>query len=173
MALIVETGAGLADAESYASVAFATAYHAARGNDAWAALASDTIREQHLRKATDHMLSTYRTRWAGYRSTQAQALDWPRAEVSRPDAPQAYGGESYYPNNVVPAEIQRACAELALRSISGPLTPDETQAVKRKKVEGLEIEYADYSRATRSYPAIDRLMAAFLDGFGSIRVSRG
>ena len=84
MSLIVEDGTGRADAESYASVSVADAYHTARGNTAWAALATTALKEAALRKATDYLGQTYGLRWKGYRMTTTQALDWPRELVCRP-----------------------------------------------------------------------------------------
>ena len=56
MAMIVETGAGVANANSYTTVAFIQAYFDDRGgNAAWDALASDTEREHILIKATDYI----------------------------------------------------------------------------------------------------------------------
>ena len=55
MALTPETGAGLADADSYCSQADADAYHDDRGNGAWALLDSDA-KDAALRKATDYMV---------------------------------------------------------------------------------------------------------------------
>jgi len=175
MALITESGSGLADAESYCSVAFATTHHAARGNAAWAALASDTVREQLLRRATDYMVQVYRLRWAGYRLLTTQALDWPRYWVPVPDAVSGYtglGGPSY-PVDVVPPEVARACADLALKAATADLAPDLSQAVKSKSVGPVKIEYQDYSQATKTYRAIDNLLAPFLTGQGSIRLMRG
>lgn len=172
MALVVETGAGLANAESYVSVADATTYHANRGNAAWAALATDTIREQLLRKATDYMLAVYRPRWAGYRNTTTQALDWPRSEVAMRDGPGMGITVSYYANDAVPAAVANACADLALKASSAALIPDETQAVKSKQVGSVKIEYQDYSRATRTYRAIDNLLSPLLAGGGQLRIVR-
>jgi hypothetical protein len=81
MALIVEDGTGLANAESYVSVAAATTYHANVGNTAWAAITSDTTKEQLLRKATDYMVAQYRLQYAGCRRYSTQSLDWPRLYV--------------------------------------------------------------------------------------------
>ena len=84
MGLIVEDGAGLASAESYASVSEAGAYLRARGNgEAWDD-AEQSDREIALRKAADFMRQVYRTRWAGARVHFEQRLDWPL----RPDAQQ-------------------------------------------------------------------------------------
>lgn len=173
MALTTENGSGLADAESYCTVAFATTHHAARGNAAWAALASDTVREQLLRKATDYMLGAYRERWAGNRVSTTQALDWPRDNVPMHDGPGGFAlTMSYYPNNTVPAAVARACADLALKAATADLAPDLSQAVKSKEVGPVKIEYQDYSRATKTYRAIDNALAPFMSGSGQIRVLR-
>jgi hypothetical protein len=169
MALIVEDGTGKADAESYIAVADATTYHAARGNADWAALASDTVREQMLRKATEYMVQQYRMRWKGVRATTVQALDWPRGLVERPDYAYAgmngyttISGDFYFPSDDVPLEVERACAELALKAISGPLAPDLTPPVTREKVGPIEVEYAQGARQTTTYQAVDNLLAPFL-----------
>jgi hypothetical protein len=171
VALIVEDGTGLVDAESYIAVADATTYHANRGNAAWAALASDAVREQLLRKATDYMVQVYRLRWKGWRVTTTQALDWPRSEVERADyaALQTNGyttisGDYYYPADEVPREVTWACAELALKANDGDLAADIEQLIKREKVGPIEVEYADYSRAEKVFRAIDLLLAPFLNG---------
>jgi hypothetical protein len=166
MSLIVEDGTGKANAESFISVADATAYHLARGNSAWAALASDTVREQNLRKATDYMEQIYRSMWAGYKRTTSQALCWPRYEVPIKDAVAL----AYYASDAVPVIVANACAELALRAIRGPLAPDLGQTVKRKKVGPIDIEYADYSTATKRYRAIDQMLLPFLSGTGGMNM---
>lgn len=173
MTLVVEDGTGLSTAEAYISAADASTYHTARGNAAWAALASDAVREQMLRRATDYMGQVYRVRWAGNRVTTTQALDWPRVNVPMRDGPGGRGSyPSYYPSNAVPAAVARACAELALRASAAALIPDEGQAVKRKKVGPVEVEYQDYSRATKTYRAIDNLLEPLLGSGGGIRIVR-
>lgn len=173
MALTTENGSGLADAESYCSVAFATAHHAARGNAAWAALASDTVREQLLRKATDYMMGAYRLRWSGRRTSTTQALDWPRYDVPMTDGPGLNVTTSYYPSNEVPAAVARACADLALKAATADLAHDLSQAVKSKSVGAVKIEYQDYSQATKTYRSVDNALSPFLSGQGTIRLMRG
>lgn len=168
MALIVEDGTGKTDAESFISVSDATAYHAARGNAAWAALASDTVREQLLRKATDAMTQMFSGRWAGTRVSSTQALDWPRYNVPMKDGPanlpHSYGVPAYYPSDTVPAAVARACAELALRAATGALVADGSQAVKREKVGPLEVEYQDGSSDATNYRAIEGMLLPFFRG---------
>jgi hypothetical protein len=159
VALITETGAGLADAESFCSVAAATAYHDKRGNAAWAALASDTVREQMLRKATDYMEAIYRDQWQGSRVSMTQALSWPRQLAVVRDV-----SRTYYPQDVVPLVVTNACAELALRAIKGELAPDIKRLAKRVKVDVIETEYVDGASPYTRFRLIDKMLEPFLSG---------
>ncbi len=158
MALIVETGSGKSDSESYISVADATTYHTARGNAAWAALATDALREAALRKATDFMRQVYRSRWQGYKVNEDQALDWPRYDVEV----EGYAVDS----DIVPTEVKNACAELALKASAAELNPDLTQGVAREKVGQIEVEYDKASPQFTRYRAIDALLSPYLKAGG-------
>jgi hypothetical protein len=168
MALIVENGTGLIDANSYITVAYADTYHSNRGNSAWATLTT-TVKEQLLVKSTDYIEQVYRLRWLGYRHTEEQALSFPRDEVPRRDF--TYLNQfSFYPNDVVPNEIKNACAELALKANNAELAPDIERIAKREKVASLEVEYDVNSPAYVIYRAIDNLVAPFLSSMaGNIR----
>jgi hypothetical protein len=174
MSLTVEDGTAKADAESYISVADASTYHTARGNAGWAGLASDTIREQMLRKATDYMVSAYRERWAGFRVSMDQALDWPRYAVPIKDAVGGlYGYAPFYPSDSVPALVARACAELALRAIDGDLLGDLEPPVIEETVGPITTRYAQGARQTKAYPQIEAMLSPLLEGSsGSIPVRR-
>jgi hypothetical protein len=166
MTLIIETGAGLANAESYISVADATAYHANRGNSAWAALASDTVREQLLRKATEYMVGQYRDNWKGQRTSVTQALDWPRYNVQLPDV--GYGRYvAYVQPNVVPVEVANACAVLALQASSGDLAPNLERTIKQDTVGPLTTIYADGAPERPRYTGVDNMLKAYLAGSGT------
>jgi hypothetical protein len=168
MSLIVETGSGASNSESYISVADASTYHTNRGNSEWAALASDTVREQALRRATDYMEQVYRLRWLGYRKLESQALSWPRDEVQRADF--TYLNQfAFYPDDEVPTEVKNACAELALRASTDDLLPDLTQGIIRERVDVLETEYDKYSSQLPRYSAIDRMLMPFLRGSSASR----
>lgn len=164
MALITETGVGLADAESYCDVAYADQYHAGRGNTAWAGL-EEPQKEAFLRRATEYMLGIYREQWKGIRATSTQALDWPRDGVLVDKFELAA--------DVVPVEVQKACAILALKAIKGDLDPDPTPAVKRTKVDVLEKEYFEPSTRARPHKAVDDLLQPFLAGMSmNVRLVR-
>lgn len=164
--LTVESGSGSSTADAYISRADATTYHSGRGNTAWEDL-SDEEKDAAIRRATDYIGEAYRLRWAGERTSTTQALDWPRYNVPRRDM-----DGSLYASNAVPAEVVRACAELALKAAAGPLTPDQGQAIASVKAGSVEVAYADYSTATKTYPAIDRLLAPLLAGGGGLRILR-
>lgn len=169
MALIVETGAGLANAESYASVVEADTRLAAFGFTAWAGLAT-SAKETALRLATDFMVNSYRTRWKGFRTNSAQALDWPRYEVERVDAlASGYGGASYYDSASVPAEIKAACIDLAYKTTQGvELAPDIDQAQKRVKVGPIEVEYDTTGNQTTVFRAIESKLRPFFNIGGAM-----
>lgn len=164
MSLVVEDGTGLANAESYISVANADAYFTARGNATWAAITTTALKEEALRRATDYMVQVYRQRWQGYRMTDTQALDWPRSGV----VVDAY---RYVDTDEVPTEVAHACAELAVRASAGELVSDLSRVARRVKVDVIETEYEPGS-LHKSYPAVSRLLAPFLKSAGGATLVR-
>lgn len=169
MAFVVETGAGLSNANSYASVSAADSYVADRGITGWASL-TQTIKEQSLVKATDYLEATYRDAWKGNRVSETQALSWPRYNV-------VVDGFNYA-SNVVPPQVVNACVEMALRASAGEtLIADQGQKVKREKIDVIEVEYQDYSDPTQRYPLVNRMLTPYLlssseSGFSVTRVIR-
>ena len=162
MTLIVEDGAAKSDAETYASVAQADVYCSARSITAWAALTT-AKKEVALRQAGDHMLQNYRSRWMGVRYTITQAQDWPRVGVSRADGSGSYRGlVNYYATSEVPAEVVRACIELAIRASTAPLIKDLGAQIDSVSVDVVTVTYAAGAREQARYEAVDRLLAPFL-----------
>jgi hypothetical protein len=172
MSLAVETGAGLPNAESYASVAAADARNAALGVTDWAAL-GEGAKEIALRNATIFMTANYRTRWAGRRVYQAQALDWPRCGV--------VVDEFQVLSTIVPADIVNACIDLAARAGAGDeLMPDldtGSNVVKRDKTGPLETEYFQNTTDARErFVAVDSALQPYFGaagGSGMIKLVRG
>jgi len=158
MSLICEDGSGKSDSESYISVADASTYHTARGNTAWAALATDALREAALRRATDYMRQAYRSRWQGYKVNEDQALDWPRYDVEV----EGYAVDS----DIVPTEVKNACAELALRASAADLNPDLTQGVLSEQVGSIQVTYDKASPQFTRYRAIDAILSPYLKAGG-------
>jgi len=176
MSLNIETGQGSSTAESYASVADADTYLAARGQTLWSGLVTGD-KEAALRRATDHMQQSYRDRWAGVRASVVQGLDWPRWYVPILDAPGAYGSSpSYYSATAVPLEVKNACIALALKAAAGELAPDiEPQQVTSESVGPISVTYAAGGRQTVKYQAIDNMLSPLLKDGGSgcmVRINR-
>lgn len=163
MALIVEDGSGKPDAESYASVAVADLRHSSLGNAAWAALSAGD-KEIALRKATEWLGERFSGRWAGKRSTQTQALDWPRSCVCIDDVAIA--------SNALPAILVRATCDLALKSITTPLTADEGAQVKSETVGPLQVVYADRARQQTRFAAVENGLTPLLLPSNVIRMVR-
>jgi hypothetical protein len=136
MAFVTEDGTGLANANAFISVAFANSHFADTGNTVWDAY-SDTVCEQAIVRATAYLSTAFSWKGAPI-APRVQSLAWPRTGVT--------DGEGYeVPNNAVPIEIKRACAEIALREAATPgvMMPDVTlsEAVKREKIGPMEVEY--------------------------------
>ncbi len=129
--MIVEDGAGRADADSYCSLADANEYLAARGRNAtWATLTTGQ-KEGRLIMATAYLDA--HCRWAGELMRSEQALGWPRA-----DAMDKHG--RVLSSAAVPAAVRNAAIEIAQ---AGEITTERTRAAISKTVGPISVEYAD------------------------------
>jgi len=162
--LIVEDGSNVSDAESYCTVAFADTYFSNRGNAAWAVLTT-ALKEEALRRSTDYMEQMFRADWKGYRKYATQSLSWPRFGVY--GEPVLIGNpELAYPllisDTIVPIEVQRACAELALRASAGELYPDVSERITQETIGPISTKYALNSPSTPQYKAINAMLSPYL-----------
>ncbi|MEE4332303.1 DnaT-like ssDNA-binding protein [Pseudomonas alliivorans] len=137
----------------YGNVADADAYHAARANAAWTG--DDMAKQAALIRASAYIDGKFQTqnscgRWESLFSGiktggRAQALQWPRTGATDTE-----GNE--IPTTEIPVEVEQATYEAALREIAlpGSLSPDyvASTAIKRQKVDVLEIEYQTASTGT-------------------------
>lgn len=158
--------------EFYGTVAAADAYHAARANSAWAG--TEQAKQAALIRASAYIDGKYQQqnscgRWESMFSGvktggRTQELQWPRTGATDNEGAAILSTE-------VPAEIERATYEAALREIVAPgsLSPDyvASEAIKRQKVDVLEIEYQapSDSGAVPTRPVItvvDELVAPLL-----------
>ena len=166
MALIVENGSGLSNAESYASVAECDAYHLARGNTAWTGTTDQ--KEIALRLATQAIEVEYVGRWLGQRINQDMSLSWPRNAV--------YDSDDYYISaSVVPQRIKDATCELALRQVQGDtLVPDisepgdiEAESVTVGPI-SVSTEYSGGKSQVKEYSIVDSLLSIYVTSGGEI-----
>lgn len=176
MALIVETGAGLPNSESYAAVADADLYFSNRSNAAWALLATPA-KEAALRRATDYMCSFYRPKWKGRRVLITQALDWPRVGVVLEDFGGSQGRNSFgsyglfqVSYTIVPIPVMSACCELALRASAGDLAADLDRETTMETVGGVSVSYRPGAPEHIRYRSIDLLLQPYLQIANSVMV---
>ena len=127
MTLIIETGTGKADAQSYITVVELSAYASARG----ITIAGDG--SQLLLRAMTYL----ETRdYTGSKNTKEQALQYPRVNV--------YIDEFPILTTEIPNILKDLLAEVSI-AIGGDEDPLATveRAVKKEKVDVIEIEYQD------------------------------
>lgn len=158
MSLITEDGNGLSTAESFASVSEANTYHSIRGNTNWATI-STAEAEEALRRATDYIEQVYGPSFMGSRVSSTQALSFPRYSI------ELYGYS--VASNVIPVILKNATCALAFKAASGDLSPDITQAVKREKIDVIEVEYMDSSSQIVRFRDIDNILAPLLTNMPS------
>lgn len=167
-AFTVEDGSGLTDANSYASVAFADSYHEGYGNPStWTSL-STYQKQDYLRQATRAADERYGMRWYGVRSTDDQALDWPRAYVV-----DRSGNE--VSEDVVPVAVKNWTARAALMIASGYSLIAQVETSATIASESLSspsgasksVTYRDGGKAeSPKFPALDAMLrsAGLIDG---------
>ena len=155
--MTVEDGTGLADANSYLSVAEADAYWAERANANWAA-ATTVAKEAALVNASMYVDLRWGTSISGTPVSAHQVLVFPRNGL-----PACARGQT------LPLRLKWAVAEYASLALTGPLapTPDASARTKyRVKVGPIE-EETTYATEVgtgsigmwRTYPFADSLMA--------------
>lgn len=165
---VVETGAGLSDANSYLSHTNADLYWENHGAPAtWTG--TQAVKEAALRIATQYLDNTYLLRWRGTRAKQAQALDWPRVGAVDPD-----GYE--FSSSALPQELKDATAEVAWRYLKGTaLMPDVTAedrqlSAERVKIGPLEVdqEWAGTKGSGIRFALIDAILDALIFSAGIV-----
>lgn len=145
MTLIVEDGSEVAGANTYISDDDYTTYAAARG----LVVGIDApAREVELIKAMDY-IESHRRQFKGLKITDTQPLQWPRVAVWVDSFP--------VDSDEIPQELKNAQAEAAaaISASIDPLRNEDTQNIKREKVEGaVEVEY--FEGGSWTSPRLDR-----------------
>jgi hypothetical protein len=161
LALIKETGAGLANANSYANVADGDAYHDGHlYATAWTA-ASEDNKAVALVMASRVLDAEYQ--FSGTKAKDGQALQWPRMDCRDPNTGDAV------PENQVPKAVMEATCELA-REL---LVADRTAAPpgEGQKYYNNGSVQTGYDK-TDTRPIIPKLVQTMLAKFGSLIKSK-
>lgn len=162
MAIIVEDGTGVINANSYVTYAEALAYAEARGKGT--SFADDELTATFLIRAVDYLQSVD---FLGYPYWVDQELNWPRDYIYVNGVRLAY--------DVIPKAIKSAQIEAALLIASGiDIMPTISGAfVKREKVGPIETEYSEaFGFGSVSMSIVDALLGPYIGGGWGLRTVR-
>jgi len=151
MAIIVEDGTLIADANSYVSIADVDAYATSRGL-VWTG--DDAVKGAAILGAMDYIESKP---FVGYVSTSTQLLQWPRSG--------AYANGWNITSDNIPLMLIKATCQATVDQMAGDMMPTLKRggAIKRRKVDVLETEFFEGASATTKYSRVDILLAPLLD----------
>lgn len=132
--LIVEDGSGISDSNSYCDLDFALEYCVNHGYTSWVDMTEDE-QKVYLIKGTSFVDNFYE--WKGYKRTSVQSLEFPRNGLIDNNRTEILG----IPNNLKKAVIEAAFINLSSEVDNLFVSRDENGAIKRQKVDELEVEY--------------------------------
>jgi hypothetical protein len=163
MAIVVEDGTCIADANSYVGTDDFETYCE---NAGYTIPSGDE--ESALIRATLALDAAYRTNYPGYRTLgRMQGLDWPRTA--------AYDYEGYViDTKTIPREIIKATCEMAIREIATPgiMQPDLKRGgfIRSMRAGSVEITYGGSNNRT-IFTIIDGIMSSLLGSMSSASIS--
>lgn len=166
MALIVETGAIVANANSYIDLASARTYAESIG----LVLAADDSEAEVTLLNANRFLEGLEPRYQGHRVSAAQALAWPRAQVIIAGFP--------LPDTTIPNQLKQAQVIAAATIQSGVdlFATQSGQFIKREKVDVIETEYDSEYLATVDgqpiYTAIESMLGLLFVRSGGYRLTQ-
>lgn len=163
MALIVEDGSIVSNADTYISLAdastFLNNYYGEYDDEAAAFLGFGTSRQELiLRRAAYDLDRKYRTRWKGFKRIQAQCLDWPRVDVVDED-------DYDIPEDSIPRRLQRAQVEIAKRLAAGVAMfedRDRGGRIQSEKVDVIAITYFANAPSETLFEGLDAVLKGLL-----------
>lgn len=163
MAIIVEDGSGLSNANSYESVSAFTAYCSDRGITLTGTASALLIRATDIIDSLPH---------CGMKKTITQSLMYPRVFDTY------FTVDGFYVDSTsVPALVKKACIEIAIQLDKGhDVTVASTKAaIKEEIFQGVSVTYGTSASDVQTKPVYDfamRYLQPFLKPM-SIKVGRG
>jgi hypothetical protein len=154
MALIIEDGTGLPQANAYINAAYVDTYFLGERLEKWEA-AAEGDRENFIISATGYVDIAFE--WQGVRKTPEQGLSWPRAGVS-------FDG---FPVDGVPAQVKKAAAETVWLLIEGEelYATDSGAEIASEQVDVIKISYREpgnnEQKAASRFDVLNKLLRGF------------
>jgi hypothetical protein len=161
--LTVETGEGLANADSFVTLAEARAFASSRGATLSAV---DATLEQQVRTAHDYLLR-HESRFLGYRAKDGQALLYPRAGVT------VFGRT--VADNAIPKQLKDAVCQLLIEQLTRDLLPSsDGQKVSQETVGPISTTYVQTGAVAEqpSFPRVEAFLAPLLRNGGQLQTVR-
>lgn len=158
--LIVEDGSGISDSNSYCDLDFALEYCVNHGYTSWVDMTEDE-QKVYLIKGTSFVDNFYE--WKGYKRTSVQSLEFPRNGLIDNNRTEILG----IPNNLKKAVIEAAFINLSSEVDNLFVSRDENGAIKRQKVDELEVEYfgeSETAEAEAEYKTTYQVLNKLLKG---------
>ena len=164
MAIIIEDGSIVANADSYVSEADTDTYNTSYvGSTDWST-ATTADKEIALRQATQYLDTVYFNKWRGERVSSNQALQWPRVYAE-------YDDGICISDSEIPVPLKKAAMELAIKATqqTASLLVDvdgANQQIKAKteKVGPLTkaVEYVGSASTQKKFTIVERLVRPLL-----------
>lgn len=180
--IVKETGAIVANANSYCTLADATTYHSDRGNSAWAE-ADTADKNAALVRATFDLENMYKNKWVGVKTqswiasdgsnaTPVQSLAWPRVEKAHETDPTLLTDVDglKIQKNEVPLAVRHAQFELALIELSTRVVGgvvNEEDAVQSVSVGPISKTFFEKGAEVDKYPHIDMILTGLVPAGGA------
>lgn len=160
MALVVGT-------DAYIDLAYANTYWSDRNNAVWAA-ATDANKEKAIRESTQYIDGAYT--FIGTITTIDQSLAFPRNAVTITSGNFKY---RQVENDVIPAQIKQATAELALEALSARLEPVNDDVISKVKVDVIEVDYAEFAPSQKTFTFVSKILRGLtVGGEGQLNLVR-
>lgn len=167
MALIVEDGSGVPGANSYVTVEEIRDYCSQRG----LALPAEVEGVETLAVTAFDYVEMFEPQFKGYKTEPNQRTAFPRSGVVI--------GKYQLPSNEIPWQLKDAQCQATAEALDADLLPNLSAAVKKEKVDVIEVEYQDSAPTPAltigAFPKVDLRLRDLIEeksSFPRIRVVR-
>jgi len=165
MAIIVETGSGVPNANSYVTLSYCDTYFETKGYTTWVN-GDDDLKECAIINACDYMETLM---WKGQKALSTYVLSWPRRGVYDADGYPIY-------SDTIPLQVQKAQCELALRFFQNKAPLADVSSgdsyIIKEVVGPIEISYSSSHPPNVQFPEVEALLRPWINSKLSVEMER-